>query len=143
MRYSVRAALFVLIGLMAGDLFAQGLTLSGRVTDSKTGEALAGVSVAIPTMNRGAFTDVDGRYSFQLAAGNYQVVATYVGYKRATQNIQIAASNLVLDFSLEADVIGLDQVVVVGYGEVSRRSITGSISSVRGDDVNNGCWSSG
>lgn len=135
MRNSVRAALFVLIGLMAGDLFAQGLTLSGRVTDSKTGEALAGVSVAIPTMNRGAFTDVDGRYSFQLAAGNYQVVATYVGYKRATQNIQIAASNLVLDFSLEADVIGLDQVVVVGYGEVSRRSITGSISSVRGDDV--------
>ena len=80
-------------------------------------------------------TDLDGRYAFQLASGDYELVATYVGYQRFTQPLTIANGNVTVDIQLEADVVGLDQVVVVGYGEVSRRNVTGAITSVRGDDI--------
>ena len=74
-------------------------------------------------------------YAFQLASGDYELVATYVGYQRFTQPLTIANGNVTVDIQLEADVVGLDQVVVVGYGEVSRRNVTGAITSVRGDDI--------
>ncbi|KPP94639.1 MAG: SusC family TonB-dependent receptor [Bacteroidetes bacterium HLUCCA01] len=135
MKRKIQIALWAILCFTFTEVYAQGFTVSGTVTDAETGEPLPGVNVAIPSLNRGDVTDLDGRYAFQLASGDYELVATYVGYQRFTQPLTIANGNVTVDIQLEADVVGLDQVVVVGYGEVSRRNVTGAITSVRGDDI--------
>lgn len=135
MKRKIYTILFALLCFTAGEVFAQGFVLSGQVTDASTGEALTGVNVAIPSLNRGSVTDLDGRYNITLTPGTYQVVTTYVGYRRATQSVTISNANVTINFQLAVDVVGLDQVVVVGYGEVSRRNVTGAITSVRGDEI--------
>ena len=135
MKRKIHLALLAILCFTFSEVYAQGFTVSGTVTDAATGEALPGVNVAIPSLNRGDVTDLDGRYAFQLAPGDYQLVATYVGYQRFSQPLTISNSNVTVDIRLRADVVGLDQVVVVGYGEVSRRNVTGAITSVRGDDI--------
>jgi len=135
MKRKIYTILLALLCFTAGEVFAQGFVLSGQVTDASTGEALTGVNVAIPSLNRGSVTDLDGRYNITLTPGTYQVVTTYVGYRRANQSVTISNANVTLNFQLAVDVVGLDQVVVVGYGEVSRRNVTGAITTVRGDDI--------
>lgn len=135
MKRKIYTILLALMCFTVGEVFAQGFTLSGRVTDASSGESLIGVNVAIPSLNQGSVTDVDGRYSINLAPGTYTVVTTYIGYSRISREVTIANANVTLNIELQQDIVGLDQVVVVGYGEVSRRSVTGSISSVRGDEI--------
>jgi TonB-dependent starch-binding outer membrane protein SusC len=135
MKRKIYTILVALLCFASGEVFAQGFTVSGTVTDAATGEALPGVNVAIPSLNRGDVTNVDGRYSIQLAPGDYQLVATYIGYQRFNQNISITNANITVNIQLRVDVVGLDQVVVVGFGEVSRREVTGAITSVRGDEI--------
>lgn len=135
MKRKIYTILLALLCLTVGEAFAQNFTLSGTVTDASSGEALVGVNVAIPNLNRGSVTDINGRYSINLSPGNYTVVTTYVGYRRITRSVSITNANVTVNFALEADVVGLDQVVVVGYGEISRREITGAISSIRGDEI--------
>lgn len=135
MKRKIYTILLALMCFTVGEAFAQGFTLSGQVTDASSGDALIGVNVAIPSLNRGSITDVNGRYSINLSPGTYNVVTTYVGYTRVTREVTITNANVTLDFQLEADVVGLDQVVVVGYGELSRREVTGAIASVRGEEI--------
>jgi TonB-linked SusC/RagA family outer membrane protein len=135
MKRKIYTILFALMCFTAGEVFAQGFVLSGQVTDASSGEALTGVNVAIPSLNRGSVTDIDGRYTITLAPGDYQLVITYIGYQRLIQAVSIANSNVTANIQLRVDVVGLDQVVVVGFGEVSRREVTGSITTVRGDDI--------
>lgn len=135
MKRKIYTILLAFMCFTAGEVFAQGFVLSGQVTDASTGEALTGVNVAIPSLNRGSVTDLNGRYNITLAPGTYQVVTTYVGYRRASESVTITNANVTLNFQLTVDVVGLDQVVVVGYGEVSRRNVTGAITTVRGDEI--------
>lgn len=135
MKNFLRTLLVGAFCILSGQVMAQGLTLSGTVTDRSTGEPLPAVNIFVPQLNRGAVTDVDGKYSVVLPAGSYELRATSVGYKRFTTNITVQGSNLTFNIELDPDVVGLDQVVVVGYGEVSRRSVTGAITSVGGSDV--------
>ena len=121
MKRKIYTILLALMCFTVGEVFAQGFTLSGRVTDASSGESLIGVNVAIPSLNQGSVTDVDGRYSINLAPGTYTVVTTYIGYSRITREVTIANANVTLNIELQQDIVGLDQVVVVGYGEVSRR----------------------
>jgi len=135
MKRKIYTILVALVCFTASEAFAQGFMVSGLVTDASTGEVLTGVNVAIPSLNRGAVTDINGRYTLLLASGEYQLVATYIGYQRYTQALSVTTTDVTLNIQLRADVVGLDQVVVVGYGEVSRRNITGAITSVRGDEI--------
>ncbi len=134
MKQLMRAFLVGALCLLSGQAMAQGLTLSGVVTDQSTGEPLPAVNIFVPTLNRGAVTDVDGNYSLVLPAGTHELVISSVGYKRTRQNVTLSR-NMTLNIEMEPDVVGLDQVVVVGFGEVSRRDVTGSISSVTTDDI--------
>lgn len=135
MKRKIYTILLALMCFTVGEVFAQGFTLSGRVTDASSGESLIGVNVAVPSLNRGSVTDVNGRYSINLSPGSYQLVTTYIGYKRVAQTVNISNADVSLDIQLEADVVGLDQVVVLGYGEVSRREVTGAIASIRGEEI--------
>lgn len=121
--------------LSTSQLMAQGLTLSGTVTDQSTGEPLPAVNIFIPQLSRGAVTDVDGNYAILLPAGSYELRITSVGYKRLNTEVTVQGSNVTFNIELEPDVIGLDQVVVLGFGETSRRNVTGAITSVSGSDI--------
>jgi len=121
--------LFFVLGI-ANNSFAQ-FTVSGTVTGE--GETLIGVNVvAKDVATLGTITDLDGKYSIDLPDGNQTLIFTYTGYQ--PQTIEVNGQS-VIDIGLEFDAIALDKVVVVGYGKVSRRDLTGSVSSVKGEDL--------
>lgn len=108
---------FVFLFSLSVASHAQGIaTLSGYITDSKTGEALIGATVRVEGTEKGAVTNIEGYYEITgIAAQSYNVTANYVGYKQLTKfNIVVrSAGNPDLNFALEEAVSSLDDIVVV------------------------------
>lgn len=103
--------------------------LTGTITDT-TGETLPGVTIVVKgNPSIGTVTDIDGKYSLSVPEGTKMLVASYLGMK--TQDLQVkgAVNNLVM----EDEESVLDEVVVIGYGAVKRKDLTGSVQSVQGD----------
>lgn len=130
-------ALLACFFLMAGTLHAQQYTLSGTVTDAGSGEALIGVNVFVPSLSAGTTTNINGEYELELESGSYELLLTYVGYQSRELEVTIDDADQVLDITMSEDQVDLDQVVVVGYGTRSRRDITGAISSVSAEEIEN------
>ena len=98
--------------------------ISGRVLSVEDNQALPGVSVIVKGSSTGTVTDSDGKYSINVPDNGASLVFSYVGF--TSQEIAVKNSNLI-DISLSADVKNLEQVVVVGYGEVKKSDLTGSV----------------
>lgn len=107
------------------DIFQE--TITGQVVDSQTGEALPGVNIQIEGTSTGTSTDVDGEYELTVQDMNATLTFSYIGYTTAVVPLDGRSS---VDVELEPSEIGLDQVVVVGYGRQERRDLTGSIAQV-------------
>lgn len=107
--------------------------ISGVVTD-EFGQPLPGSTVQIKGTNNGTTTDFDGNYSISANSTNILVVS-YLGY--STLEVPINGQTTI-NVQLKEDATQLDDVVVVGYGTQRRSDITGSISSVKSDDFNQG-----
>jgi len=105
--------------------YGQQIQLTGKVS-STDGEALIGVSVAVQGTTNGTVTDIDGNYRLTVNPGT-KVTFTYLGYQK--QEISITNQKK-LDVMLAPDQTSLDEVVVVGYGQVKRLTMTGSVSAV-------------
>jgi TonB-linked SusC/RagA family outer membrane protein len=117
------------VPLAASTAAAQNVIFSGSVT-STGGQPLSGASVGIPDMGLGTITREDGRYSFTVAESRVrgrQVVlqARFIGYKprRATLP-SVTTSAVTQDFSLERDILNLEQVVVTGVSEATSQTKT-------------------
>ncbi len=107
-------------------------SIAGVVTD-ETGEPLPGVNVVITGTTQGASSDVDGRYLIEnLEPGVYTLQASFIGYVTQTvEDVAVAEGRTTtVDLTLEPVTMGLDEVIVVGYGELRRRDLTGSVASV-------------
>ena len=123
----------LIILLVAGMGFAHSQTLSGKITDSETGESLPGAQVFVKGTFVGTTTDVNGAYSLDVD-GSVTVVIAYIGYK--TQ--EVATSGGSGDIAMEPDVLRQDEVVVTGLvSTVKRRNAANSVASVSGDDLVN------
>ena len=123
----------LIILLVAGMGFAHSQTLSGKITDSETGEPLPGAQVFVKGTFVGTTTDVNGAYSLDVD-GSVTVVVAYIGYK--TQ--EVATSGGSGDFAMEQDVLRQDEVVVTGLvSTVKRRNAANAVASVSGDDLVN------
>ena len=109
----------------------QGRTVTGKILD-ETGEPLIGVSVLLKGTAVGTITDLDGNYSLEIPSDNSILVVSYIGYK--TQNITVGKNNQ-LNIKMEADTQTLDEVVVVGYGVMKKRDLTGAITSVKAGEI--------
>ncbi len=112
--------------------------VSGKVTDAATGKGLPGVNVVIVGRATGAATDLDGAYRIEgLAPGVYDVQASFIGFLSQTvEEVPVAAGqDTALDFRLDEDIAGLDEVVVVGYGTQRRRDLTGAVTSVNAEAI--------
>ena len=109
-------------------------TITGTVFDSKN-ETIIGATVAATVSGNiaaGAVTDVNGNFRLSVPVGSTLNV-TYIGYKPVQETV--TAEKAIYNFVLQEDVKDIDEVVVVGYGSQKRSELTGSISSVRADDV--------
>ena len=125
----VRSALLFLFLLVAGAVSAQ-QTITGTVIDG-TGEPIIGATVIEQGTQNGTVTDFDGKYSLSVS-GKKSVVFSYVGMKSQTIN---PAGKSVIDVTLVDDSQGLNEVVVIGYGTVRKKDLTGAVSTVKGQDL--------
>lgn len=104
-------------------------TITGKVTDA-SGQPLPGVTVVVKGTIQGTVTDRDGNYSLSNVPGDGILVFSFVGMK--TQEIVVAGKTSI-NVVMTEDVIGIEEVVAIGYGTQSEKTLTGSIASV---DVN-------
>ena len=131
----VPKSLFLLFTLMFLSLaiVAQNRTVKGTISDINTGETLVGAPVVIKGTTVGTTTDADGNFTIQTAP-NATLVISYIGYKKQEINI---GNETVLTIKLAEDSELLDEVVVVGYGTMRKKDLTGSIIQIRPDKLAN------
>lgn len=113
-------------------LLAQEITVTGVVTDGTTGEPLIGVNIIIQGTTQGSISDTDGNYSITVPSGDAVLVYSYIGYETRMATV---GNQSTIDVQLMPSAIGLDELIVIGYGTQRKGSITGSISSVSSEDI--------
>jgi len=106
-------------------------SVSGTIIDS-SGGPLPGVSVVIKGTTTGTITDTNGKYSLPSVPANAIIQFSFVGMK--AQEIEVGSKTLI-NVTLVDEAIGLEEVVAVGYGTQKKSDITGSVSSVKSDDL--------
>lgn len=111
------------------DIIAPSVTVNGVVSDENG--SLPGVSVTVKGSNRATTTNDRGEFSLK-ANENDILIFTYVGYK--TQEV-IVKNIPFFKIKMEKDVAGLDQVVVVGYGNTQKKDLTGAVSTISSQDI--------
>ena len=112
--------------------FAQEGMLRGKVTDAG-GESLIGAQVKWKDAKTGTITDVDGNYSIVRSKTSNVLVVSYVGYK--SKEVEVAAGQTSVDVTMSDDAQHLDELIVVGYGIQKKSSITGSVETVKAEDL--------
>lgn len=108
-------------------------TVSGRITDESTGETLIGVSVTVKGTTQGTITDIDGNYSLNVPNQNVNLVFSYIGFTKAELQAQKT-----LNVKLKSEAKAIEEVVVVGYGTVKKKDLTGAASTIKAKDFNVG-----
>jgi TonB-dependent starch-binding outer membrane protein SusC len=140
MKQLVKRTLFVLLAMFgAVAVYGQQGTLTGVVSDRATGETLPGANVLIEGTTQGTVTDMDGRYTLQIPAGQSAIIASFIGFENVRRVVSISAGETItLNFALPTDVATLEEYVMIGYGIQKRSDMTGSVSNISGADLNQG-----
>ncbi len=123
--------LFLPILFLCSVLSAQ-VIVSGIISDATTGESLIGANVVVKGTLIGTAADLDGHYEISVPSARDTLVFSYTGY--ITQDVPIL-SRAVIDIALGVQSQILDEIVVVGYGVQRKSDLTGSIATIKGDDV--------
>lgn len=132
----VMATLFLMLVSLAA--LSQEAVVSGRVTDAADGSGLPGVNILEKGTQNGALTDNNGSYTIRVNSGA-TLVFSFVGF--TTQEIQVTGQTTI-DVSLVSDVTQLGEVVVIGYGSVEKKDITGAVAEVSTESFNQGVMAS-
>ncbi|QKJ28515.1 SusC/RagA family TonB-linked outer membrane protein [Mucilaginibacter mali] len=119
---------FSVLFLISSAVMAQTRTVSGVVTGEK-GETLPGVTIQVKGSNTATTTDIDGKYSIKVTDMQSVVLTVkYIGY--AYQERAVPANERNADFKLQPVASNLNEVVVVGYGEQKKISLTGAVANI-------------
>jgi TonB-linked SusC/RagA family outer membrane protein len=122
----------VLILLSMAAVAQNGRTIKGKVTDAN-GDPLTGAYVLLKGTNTGGVTDVDGNYQITIEnPDNAVLVFSFLGFISEEVNV---GTQTVIDINLDEDVTTLDELVVIGYGSVKKRDLTGSVSSIKSTEI--------
>ena len=132
-RTFAQSMLFVVFLLSSTLAFAQN-KVTGTVTD-KAGEPLIGVNVLESGTSNGCITDIDGKYSLNVEKGK-TLIFSFIGYSK--QEVKVTQN--VINVTKNEDTELLDEVVVIGYGSISRKDVTSSITTVKAKDLNVGAY---
>ncbi|TKG95529.1 TonB-dependent receptor [Puteibacter caeruleilacunae] len=133
LRGRFKKQLMVLCGLLLfipSVLFAQDITVKGKVTDGK-GESIPGANVIVKGTTNGTVTDFDGNYTIKVKDGSI-LVYTFIGF--ATKEVKLKGQKE-LNVELSEDFHQLEEVVAVGYGSMKKADLTGAVVSVGADDL--------
>lgn len=117
---------------MYDSAYAQDHRVSGTVLSSADGEALPGVTILVKGTNAGTSTGLNGEFSLTAPSESDTLVFSYIGYETLEEPIDGREN---IEISLTPQAIVGDELVVVGYGAVERRDITGSVSSISSRDI--------
>ena len=122
-----RAIMLVLLMavICLGTMNAQTITVTGIVTDAADGTSITGCSVVNNRSKSGAITDVNGRYSIQAQKGDV-LLFRFIGYKEEKRVVKSAK----LDVKMKTDDVALEECVVVGYGTMKTKAVTGAYVAV-------------
>ena len=111
---------------------SEDIVVSGVVRDSR-GEPIPGVTVSVQGTSTGTATDLDGRYSLAVPEGS-TLVFSFIGF---VSQRMVVENQSTIDVTLEEDVAALEEIVVVGYGTQKRINLTGAVSQVSGEQLEN------
>jgi hypothetical protein len=111
---------------------AQDITITGTVTSSEDESGLPGVNVIVKGTAQGTVTDIEGKYSLDVPGEESILVFSSVGF---TKEEVVVGNQTVIDLVLNPDLTALEEIVVIGYGSVKKSDLTGSISSVKGEEL--------
>lgn len=110
----------------------QQTTITGKITDAATGEPLPGVNILVQGTTQGTITDNNGKYTLPNVSESSVLIFSFIGYIQETITV---GDQTVIDVALIEDITSLQEVVVVGYGTVRKSDLTGSVASVKADDI--------
>jgi len=106
-------------------------TITGTVVDEQN-EPLIGVNILVKGTSTGTITNIDGQFTFSVNNPNPVLVVSYIGYQ--TQEVKVV-NQQDMRIVLRTDELGLEEIVVVGYGVVKKKDLTGSVSSVNSETI--------
>lgn len=130
MKRNLITALIVL--LQVATVFAQSRTVTGRVTSADEPNGIPGVNVLVKGTSIGTATDLDGKFSININSPSDVLVFSFVGF--LNQEVRVDNQSVV-NVVLQSDTKNLSEIIVVGYGEQDRKTLTSSISSISGKTV--------
>ncbi len=136
---NLKILLFFIAALTTSIGYAQVKTITGKVTDAKTGEPLPGATIAVKGTTIGTITTIDGDFDLNIPNDAQTLLFAFIGMKN--REIEIDGQTI-FNIALEEDVFGLDEVVVIGYGQVKKGDATGSVTAISSDDFNKGAITS-
>lgn len=119
---------FLLFGVGSSIIFAQPTerSVTGKVTDVN-GEPMIGVTILIKNTKIGTITDINGNYTVNVSANTDVLTYSYIGFTSVEEAV---GNRTTIHVTMKEDEQLLDEVVVVGYGTMKKRDISGSISQV-------------
>jgi TonB-dependent starch-binding outer membrane protein SusC len=127
-----RLCLLSMLALFISVLsFSQDRTISGKVTDAKDGTPLPGVSVQVKGQSKGATTDMNGSFSLPVVSGA-TLVFTHTGYDGHQVKV---GEEQTLNVQMQLSKGSMSEVVVIGYGTVKKKDLTGSVGSVKASQL--------
>ncbi len=124
--------IFLLFFLGMNISFAQGRIITGTVTSSEDGTTLPGVTVMVMGTSTGVTTDIDGHYQLTVPGTDAILKFSFIGFK--SQQFTVGQSSS-LNVALELDLVGLEEVVVIGYGTSTKEALTGAVEVVEADKM--------
>lgn len=130
--FTVKFLLYVVFLLLTCSVSFAQVTVTGKITSSENSEPIPGVNVIIKGTGSGTITDVEGNYSIDVPSSESTLIFSYVGF--VSEEVLVNDKS-VINISLSPDITSLSEVVVVGYGTVSKSTLTGSVSSIEGKKV--------
>jgi len=133
-RKNLKVVLFLVAMLSFSLGYAQVKTVTGKITDAENSEPLPGVTIVVKGTTNGTITNFDGEFSINVEEGQ-TLAFSFIGY--TSQEVVVGASN-VIDLQLAQSTENLEEVVVIGYGQVKKEDATGSVTAVSSEDFNKG-----
>mgnify|MGYP002883760955 CR=1 FL=1 len=131
--------LLIALSLMSCSWLLAQRQISGKVISSDDNYPLPGVTILQKGTTNGTITDIEGNYSLTVPEDGAALTFSFVGYQ--TQEV-LVGSNSVINVTLNLDLTELNEIVVIGYGQVEKEDLTGAVATVDSKDFNKGVLSS-
>ncbi|MDG1900876.1 MAG: TonB-dependent receptor [Bacteroidales bacterium] len=126
--------ILVVILISSTAMLAQGVDVTGIVTDAGDGTPLPGATIVVKGTTQGTVSDINGIYTIGIETGQV-LVFSYVGYAMEERKVDAASS---VNVSLKSSALSLDGVVVIGYGVAKKKDVTGSVTAIESESFNSG-----